>query len=533
MGNCKAQKEPSPYWLSLGGPFFLLLLALFLFARPLLLLGDGGTCRHFLTGIYVLEHHALPISTYMSAVEPNSVWMTHELLCDLLFGLPFNWLGLNWVVLTSAIAISLALVWSYQMARLRGSGLLLALPGLLLVLEACSLHWSARPHVFTYILFLACYYECFVSRRSFLHQSVTLSAIMLVWANTHGSFPLGLAMIFCRAVSDTTTRILAGNRFKTSTTQNGGVAGEDEGKGESEGGSADEIKEWSGKESIIVTTSALIASCLNVRGPGFINYVITYLTSPKIQAQSDEWRSIDFSLGAPVWCFMALAALLVTFWVYARFRPRISEYLYMVALFAASLYAMRLIPYFALAALPAMAAQAKFLPLQDRLRQIPAISNLLESDRRAGLSERTLLKLSIRCAFIGLSFALSLAFLLIPSIKITDFDPARLPVHALARMNEGGIKGLGFTRDNWGSYLYWRLNEKIFIDDKTDFYSQKLLDDYVAILQTLPRWQTCLTKYQFKFVLIPRGLPLEFMLDASPGWKKSYEDRTAVLFTKQ
>jgi hypothetical protein len=496
-------KEPSPYWPGLGGPVLLLLLTLFLFVRPLLLLGDGGTCRHFLTGIYILEHQAIPTTTYLSAVEPNSAWITHELLCDLLFGLPFQALGLNWIVLTAALAITLSITWSYQMARRRGAGLAGALAAMVLALEACSVHWSARPHVFTYLFFLVCYYECFAANGSWRRRALVLSVIMLVWGNSHGSFALGLAMIACRALGD-----LAQSK---SVNQAGNL--------------------WTGRQSAIIFFSAFLASCLNVRGAGFINYVLAYLASPKIQAQSDEWRSIDFSFAGPVWSFIALACLLFTLWVYSKVKPKLGEFAFMTFLFFASIYAMRLIPYFALAVLPAMATQAGELRLRESLLSVPCLGKLLAANNRASQSELELLK--SRWLFAGMAAVLSLIFLLAPPFRISDFDPARMPVGAVNYIKDHGISGLGFTKDNWGSYLYWRLKSPIFIDDRTDFYSQKVLDDYTAIFLSIPGWQNNLAKYPFQFILIPRGLPLEFILRNEQSWKCCFEDRTAALFTRE
>jgi len=268
-----------------------------------------------------------------------------------------------------------------------------------------------------------------------------------------------------------------------------------------------------------------------MRGVSLIAYVFNYLTSPKIHAHSDEWRNIDFSFAAPVWSFLILACMTIACWVYSKTKPRLGEFLYMIFLFLSSLYAMRLIPYFALAALPAMALQIRELRFRETLQHVPILSKLLQSDNRASLSELALLK--FRWPVAEIAVLLSLTFLFVPSFKVKDFDPNIMPVATADYMKEHKIGGLGFCKDNWGSYLYWRLNEKIFIDDKTDFYSQQLVDDYSTIFVTSPGWQACLAKYPFKFILIPHGLPLEFLLKDRPEWQKTYEDSSAVLFTKR
>lgn len=565
-------KSNNPYWPSIGGLVFLFLLALFFFARPLLLLGDGGSCRHYLNGLYVIQNHSIPTTTYMSAVEPNAPWVTHELLCDLIFGIPFQQLGLNWIVFTCALAIALSFTWSYQMARLRGASSILALTTLVLAIEACTVHWSARPHIFTYLLFLATYYETFIANRTFAKRAIILSFLMFLWGNLHGSFPLGMLMIAARALGDfflSLSRNLApeetedltgatGNIGATDSTGSTGsicssdstesasgigLAGSTESAGEKSSrvstGFAGEPRAasasaaiWKLKESAILFLCTIVAACINVRGASFLTYVIGYLTSPKIQAHSDEWRSIDFAFAAPVWSYLLLFCLLALFWTYAKNKPRLGEFGYVLFLFCISLYAMRLVPYFALAALPAMATQAGEICQQASLLRFPLLGKLLQSDQKASIGEFSLLKAAPVFTIGGI--ILSLFFLSLPNMRIKDFDPERLPVSAVNFMKEHDIKGLGYIKDNWGSYLYWKLNIPIFIDDKTDFYSQKLIDDYTNIYVTNPGWQKVFDSYKFKFVLIPRGLPLEFALkDKGSGWHKSFEDSTAILFTRE
>lgn len=526
--------------LGLGAPIFLFLLALFLFARPLLLLGDGGTCRHYLTGIYILQHHAVPITNYMSALEPNAPWVTHELLCDLIFGLPFPIFGLNWVVLTSSVAIALSFAWSYQMARMRASGLLATLVLMIVAMEACTVHWSARPHVFSYLLFLACYYQCFIASVSWRKNCIYLGAIFFLWANLHGSFPLGFMMVGMRSVGDLWEGLLSKYGSANAAAAVGVTTGDvqdlcvekpsgplEQGMLSPEPAPAGPPR-WSFKEVVLVLVSCVVAACLNLRGASFLSYVVSYLTDPKIQFHSDEWRSLDFSLGIPAWSFLGLCFVLFISWVYARNKPRFGEFMFISALCCSSIYAMRLVPYFALAVLPAVGAQIAYFQQNKIANSLPVLKAILATDRQAGFGEQR----SSRNAWVHccLALAMALTFLFVPSFKISDMDKTRMPVAASDYLKEKRITGLGFTKDNWGSYLYWKLGEPIFLDDKTDFYSQKLIDDYVTIFMSKPGWQNVLENYKFSYVLIPTGLPLQFDLEKMPAWKEAYKDGGSVVF---
>lgn len=535
------QLSKSALSLNAGGLLFLFLLSLFLFARPLILLGDGGTARHFLTGLYLVEKHSLPVNNYISALEPNAPWVTHELLCDMLFGLPFPALGIGWVVLSSSIAIALSFAWSYQIGRKRGAGILSGLLILLFAIEACTIHWSARPHLFSYLLFLATFYECFVVERALKQKCIWLFAIILLWANLHGSFFLGLMMIGMRAIGDLLQSFRtapAGTDASAKEIQSeiSTETQESSSKADPDASSKLQIEEaqkqqaWTLRYSAIVIFCALIASCLNIRGAAFVSYVISYLLNPKIQFHSDEWRSIDFAFGLPVWSFLVLCFILFACWVYGKEKPRLGEFLFMSALACASIYAMRLVPYFALAALPAVAAQIPTVRSHLARLHWKFLDTMLAFEDRAGNSELKTSRSAL--PFLIATAIISVQFLFLPALKINDFDPARMPVAASDYMLKNKITGLGYCKDNWGSYMYWKLKEPIFVDDKTDFYSQKLLDDYTAILFTKPGWQQVLDGYNFKYVLIPPGLPLQFSLNEMKGWKNVFQDQSAVLFIR-
>lgn len=495
-----------------GGPLFIGLLALFLFARPLLLLADGGTCRHILTGEYIYRHGAIPTTNYVWSIDPKAPWLTHELFCDLIFGIGAFTNSLNWVVLSSALAISLAFTWSYQMARARGSGMLGSLFLLLLALEASTMHWSARPHLFSYLCLLISYYLVFIKCNLQGRNLAWLSLLFVCWSNLHGSFVLGILMLVCAIV-----------------------------------GRQQEI--GNGLRALAVV---VISSCLNLRGMSFFSYVAGYISSSSIAFNSDEWRSLDFSLGVPVWAFLLLAFITILGFVYSHRKPPLGEFLFLGALFGVSLYAMRMIPYFALIAVPAIAyasVSGRWSgPEPVHELEITSATGVLKEaatspTRMVGGFTRNLLQLESRLSerelstqkfwpfYVGAAAVMSFAFLLLPSLKIQDFDPVRLPVRSVDVLKNANLK-FGFVRDNWGDYLYWRTRKPVFIDDKTDFYPKYFLQDYSAIYHCYPGWSGLLDRYGFQFILVPKGLPLAYFLKTIPDWRLDSEDDCSVLFVR-
>lgn len=567
------QKPPAVFLPAGGGPLFVLMLGFFCFYRPYILLGDGGTCRHMLTGEYILQHGQIPLTNYVSALDSNSPWLTHELVCDLIFGPYYLVGGMNWVVLTAGLAIVFSTIWSYQMGRARGVGPIAGMIMLVAIVEAASIHWSARPHLFTYLTFVAVYYLVYISRASFKSRLIATAATMFVWGNLHGSYLLGLMVIGSRLIGDLLLYVIKGKTSSNVSAEPITASSESEcsaesvkqpGQGTESGnkvhrhvdgqeiveenayatagkahvsGSVDDETQYDPpaqtmKQGLVLLLITAVASCLNSRGVEFFSYVLGYMSNPAIRMNSDEWRSIDFSYLFQAGAFLLVFAFVATVWIYARKKPHPGEFLSVGLMFLASVYAMRLVPYFVLIALPAVGPQWADICKRALHPDSPKWLQLFaRKEEKIDMSEKEIGRLIP--VWSAASLVLAGVFLFAPFVRIPDFDPTRLPVAAVSTLAKGKDESMGFCRDNWGDYLYWRLRKPIFIDDKTDFYSAERLQDYAFLYLTYPGWEKVLAKYKFSFVLVPRGLPLTFLLEKEGQWQKSYEDGTAVLFQRK
>ncbi len=475
-----------------------------------MLIGDGGTCRHIITGQYILTHHAIPTTNYVFALAPNSPWLTHELLSDLILGLTMNLFGVNGVVLIGALAIGLVLTWSYQFARLRGLGTISGLLLLILAMTAMTIHWSARAHVFSYVPFMIVYYIEFVAKLRRSLRWPLLALTMCVWANLHGSFIIGLFMISCRLAEDLVLLI-----FKP------------------------EVDPHEQKDNLklhlVDLLVAFIGAACNIRGFNFLLYVASYATNPVIKLHNDESRALDFSVGVPIYAFLLLFALVSAVCALLRKRPTPAEIIFGVSMFLGSLYAMRLVPYFSLIALPLIAPGWSSLQssnIQARESGQPKlISRFMNTESRINSQEST--RWQAHLPVYLLSAAQIAVWLWLPIFKLNDFDPQRLPVDATTWMSKAKLPGLGFNPDNWGDYLYWRLQKPVFIDDKGDFYSPEFVDQYVKIFVGAKDWQQVADRYKLNWLLLPNALPLVSILSQQqPQWKLSYRDSLVSVFLR-
>jgi hypothetical protein len=182
---------------SLLDVFFVALL-LAAFARPQglqSLLADGDTGWHIRTGDLVLARGRAPVADPFSFTRPNQPWFAWEWLSDAAFAAVCRWRGVAGVAsLTGAL---LALAATALLARLlsRGCGLWLSLAATMAAVSASSIHYLARPHVFSILFYTVALWMLCEDRRRHSPLLWLLVPLTALWANLHAGFAAWLATL--------------------------------------------------------------------------------------------------------------------------------------------------------------------------------------------------------------------------------------------------------------------------------------------------------------------------------------------------
>src|SRR5262249_14491578 len=134
--------------------FFCVLLVV-AFVRPAGLQGllaDGDTGWHIRTGELILETGRVPVADPYSFTRAGQPWFAWEWGADVIFAWLWRWKGVGAVAACCGAIISLtaALVFS---RILRNCGLWLALGTTMAAVSASSIHYLARPHVFSLLAY--------------------------------------------------------------------------------------------------------------------------------------------------------------------------------------------------------------------------------------------------------------------------------------------------------------------------------------------------------------------------------------------
>ena len=193
----RSSQSTSTISFSIALMFFFLYYAI-LFTFPNYLLSDADTFWHIRVGQWILDHAQFPAVDFFSYTAAGKPWISTEWLSDVFFAVAFKLGGWHAVVVVAAVVCSalIGILCLYLVRHLRFS---VALGWTALTALAISPHFLARPHVFSYVLlanWMINLLDAYDADDFDLSSLFTLAPLMTLWANLHGSFTLGLVLLY-------------------------------------------------------------------------------------------------------------------------------------------------------------------------------------------------------------------------------------------------------------------------------------------------------------------------------------------------
>lgn len=490
---------------SLSDCLFLSLLAWLFLAGPAgwsALLADGDTGWHIRTGQFILDGGGLPRRDLFSFSKPEAPWFAWEWLSEVALGWLERHAGLKGVVLAAAVAACASMTLVFRQMLGRGAGLLVALAACLVGAGASTVHYLARPHVFTLVLLAVSMGLIERDRRRRSAAVWWLVPLAALWVNLHGGF---LALPVCLGA------LLAGTALEQRLARP---------RGERSWG---RVWRYSG---LLGATS--LATLLNPYGIRLHAHILEYLRSDWIREAVDEFQSPRFRSEAMMQ-FEALlfAGLLVAGILLAR--RQFSDALLVLVWAHAALASVRHVPVYVVAATPIWAGHAgRWWQQWAARRPKGSLARILlgiECDAAPGFRRTSL--------WVALAAA-ALAVGLVPSNWPRDFPEEKFPVRLIERHGEILRGTRGFTSDQWADYLIYRFypRQKVFIDGRSDFYGAELGRLYLKLSHAQADWAEAVRRYGFQWVLAPAEWPLATQLGRDPAWRLVEGDPRAVLFER-
>ena len=437
----------------------------------------GDVYFHLAAGNWMLDHHHVIRADVFSYTVHGRTWLADEWGFEL---------GLAWLVreigptaywLVSAGSCAGAVLAGAFTWRRAGAGWLwtavlscLATAGLLVGL-------AVRPQDVSY-LFFALELLLLALARGDRRWLVALPPLLLVWANVHGSFLLGLGVLVLEVIWSLLPP-LAGRLQVTAALPRRAI--------------------------LLTTVLAVLATLVNPHGPALLSYAVHVSSSGELANLIEEWQSPNFHD-----LYVLGLVLLPAVWIggtlaFSGRRLALEDVVIALVLLVATLHAIRFLPYLVLAW---CAVLARATPLRTE---------------------------TIRPTRLTLPLAAALAAVLLAGHHLPAGAPARgggpdgTPVDAVAFLAHEP-PGRVFATYWWSDYLMDR-HVPVFVDGRTDLYfGTGILQSYVAVSSLEEDPDPVFKAWDVRYVLWNRDSALSVYLGHDPRWKVVDRSGDAVVF---
>lgn len=455
------------------------------------LLLDGDTYWHITAGQWIWSNGSIPTADPFSYTKQGAPWMAHEWLAEVVLAATHHVGGWTAVVALTSLAFA-ATIALMTRALLKCLEPIYALLFAGMAVAMTLGHVLARPHMLAMPLMMAWTIELVRASEANRSPRLWLLPVMMLWANLHGGFTLGLALTGAFAVE----AVLAAPRDRR-------VA--------------------AGKSWGIFLALAVISAMATPHGPRGILFTWQMMTEHSFALERvGEWRSPNFQTFQPmeIWLLGGLALVM-----HQGLRLPMIRLILVVGLLHLAL------------------KHARNVELVGLLAPLFLASPFAKQWREARLGQQQLEgvdRLFRHLAQAAGAGALLLSLLIVPAaaVWVAHVRPIELPesiapIRALAAVREAGVKGPVLNSYGTGGYLIY-LGIPPFIDGRNDVYGDAFLKEYVEAtgLNKADSLKKLLDQYQVTWTLLEPETPAVSLLDHLPGWQRLYGDKAAVVHVK-
>jgi len=479
------------------------------------LLGDCDTGWHIRTGEWIAANHAVPAKDLFSYSKPDGVWFAWEWLSDL----SFAWLnahgGLAAIALAAILLISTVFALLFLLA-MRKSNAIIAIALTMVAAAGSSIHWLARPHLFT-LLFAVLFYAALErvrdgrTRLAGIPYLAILPVATILWTNLHGGFVAGIVMVGAYGCGELL-------RYALSSDRDAGRAAR-----------AQALCYFA------CALACLAASLINPYTFRLHQHVFEYLRDPYQSQHIMEFLSISFHHPAAIFFeAMLLLGAGAAFWSFKQ--GSYTEAVLLLVWAHGALLAARNIPLFMIVAVPPVAAMLSAWLARAPKFDVAGWLSVTTARFNAVAADMTETEKIGRWRLLSAAGAVLVAALLFaphpPKKFRPEFDPKTYPAAAVSMIAGGPAGSRIFTFDQWGDYLIYRLypQTRVFVDGRSDFYGPDFEQKYVDALNVQYGWEQTLSKFGVNTILLPPSMPLTGALKECSRWRLVYDDGVALVF---
>ena len=453
-------------------------------------LSDPDTYWHIATGKWMLAARAFPRHDIFSHTAAGQPWVNMEWLAQIILFWIYDWLGWRGLILLCGLVITLTFVLLYALLarELRAT---VALGAAAISLLFASIHFGARPHLLTFPIIVV--WTAFLARASEENRrpSPWLLLLMMLWANLHGGFTLGLVLAAGFGLEATIAAPSAERRR---------VA-------------IEWLSFWLG---------ALLAGCVTPNGYASILETYHSLNLGEVLRYLGEMRPmnpyLEFTQEVILLCLLAMALLFGA-------KIGIVRVLMIFGLLHLALQHVRGLAIFGLT-LPLMIAH----PLQQQFAFLRPTT-----DRFPLFDMHRFRPLVTGVALVATLVAASLLTTAYVTLRPVDTPPNHFaPATALDHALKANVTGPVLNDYDFGGYLIFR-EIPTFIDGRTLPFGKRFALDYfeATALGAGGKLEQLADAYKVSWTLLRTNSAAALHFDHSPGWRRIYADDVAVVHVRR
>ena len=450
---------------------------------------DPDTYWQIVTGRWILAHGSVPTHDIFSFTRHGARWVAQEWGAELLVALVYGRAG--WAGLMVLAALSFGLTIAY-LARFLLSRMEPLHAVLFTVFAGCMMfnYIIVRPHELAWPLTAVWFGTLIRSSEAKRAPPWWLPGVMLLWANLHGSFILGLALapvIGLEALSGAKPNCRpAAWRWGT------------------------------------FLAAAFGCALLNPQGWRLLVFPFHLLGMP-VLGRLTEWQppNLQHPQVFGLWLLVVFGLSFA-----GRFRLPPARSLMLTGLIYFALQHVRNVSLLGLIS-PFLIAT----PLAALWRRQPVRGQDAQGlDRWFGALAAPA-RVRAVCATLVLAGALGIAIVSVQRPRPpAQFTPRAALDALLAKRPQARI----FDDANFGGYLIFR-GVPVFVDPRVTVYGDAFLRRYFDALELSPQGhvRALLARYRIDAILLGPEWPMVRVLDRLPGWKRAYADKVAVVYLRR
>ncbi|CAE6830591.1 hypothetical protein R69927_07534 [Paraburkholderia domus] len=439
------------------------------------LLNDGDTYWHIATGQWMLQTGSVPHADPFSYTFAGAPWVAHEWLSEVVMALAWKAAGWDGIMMLfgAATAVTFGVLAHYLARWLRQPAAVVVF-----ILGAACISGSllARPHMLALPILVFWSTGLLRARDKGEAPSPLLLPLMLVWANLHGSFVFGLALVVPLALE-------AWLEAKEDRTR---IA-----------------RAWGGFLAA-ATGMSLVAP------NGWHGLLFPFQLMRMTQIGSiGEWSPTNFHALEP----LELALMATLYIAFSR---------------GVRLPTPRLVTLIALLHLALQHSRHQMLAgVVGALLLAKPLGQTFGGNEPDCQGEPP----SLRWAVVGLVCVVLLTTLRMAHPLVRTDDHVS-PITALDHVPPGILNEPVLNSYEFGGYLIFR-SIKPFIDGRADMYGDDFLADYNAVsAPNRAAFERIVEKYGIRWALLSAHSPILIVIDALPQWRRLYADGTAAVYVR-